>query len=87
MKVLIIENETYLAQSIVNKLSDFGFECEVVTNLAEMEKLAEQKKFDVVIGSFSAIEGNYLALVRTHSEAIIILLVPYVNDDTIIKPL
>lgn len=87
MKVLVIENETYLAQSVVNKLSDFGFECEVVANLVEMEKLAEHKKFDVVIASFSAIEGNYLALVRTHSEAIIILLVPYANDDTIIKPL
>ncbi|MGX2984682.1 response regulator [Helicobacter sp. 23-1048] len=87
MRVLIIENETYLAQSIVNKLSDFGFECEVVSNIIEMEKLAERKKFDVVIASFSAIEGDYLALVRTHSEAIIILLVPYANDDTIIKPL
>ena len=29
MKLLILENETYLAQSIAGKLSDVGYECTI----------------------------------------------------------
>lgn len=83
MKVLIIENETYLAQGIVNKLSDFQLECTIVENLQE----AEHKDYDVVIASLSSIGGNYQDLIRCYEEAIIILMISYINDDTVTKPL
>lgn len=83
MKVLIIENETYLAQGIVNKLSDFQLECTIVENLQE----AEHKDYDVVIASLSSIGGNYQELIRCYEEAIIILMISYINDDTVTKPL
>lgn len=35
MKVLIIENEIYLAQSISIKLSDAGYSCEIINSFDE----------------------------------------------------
>lgn len=83
MRVLIIENETYLAQGIVNKLSDFQLECTIAANLKEIE----HKDYDVVIASLGSIDGNYQELTKRYEEAIIILMISYINDDTVTKPL
>ncbi|MFC3866856.1 response regulator [Helicobacter equorum] len=83
MRVLIIENETYLAQGIVNKLSDFQLECTIAANLKEIER----KDYDVVIASLGSIDGNYQELTKRYEEAIIILMISYINDDTVTKPL
>ena len=83
MRVLIIENETYLAQGIVNKLSDFQLECTIAANLKEIE----HKDYDMVIASLGSINGNYQELTKRYEEAIIILMISYINDDTVTKPL
>ena len=66
MRVLIIENEIYLAQSIASKLENLGYECEIARSAAEaMRSDPEQKAkdgakdvhFDVVLLS-SAFAGD-----------------------------
>lgn len=83
MKVLIIENEIYLAQSIANKLSDSRLECIIAHSLKEVQK----DHYDVILASFGTINEGYTELSKAYSQAIIILMIAYVNDDTVIKPL
>lgn len=83
MKVLIIENEIYLAQSISNKLSDLGLECITAHSLKETRK----DRYDVILASFGTINEGYIELSKQYPNAIIILMIAYINDDTVIKPL
>lgn len=83
MKVLIIENEIYLAQSIANKLSDSRLECVIAHSLKEVQK----DHYDVILASFGTINEGYTELSKTYPQAIIILMIAYINDDTVIKPL
>lgn len=83
MKVLIIENEIYLAQSIANKLSDSRLECIIAHSLKEVQK----DHYDVILASFDTINEGYTELSKAYSQAIIILMIAYINDDTVIKPL
>ena len=48
MKILIIESESYLAQSIANKLGALGHECTNAASLAAAAGLAEE--FDLRSG-------------------------------------
>lgn len=84
MKILIIENETYLAQGIVNRLNDFQFECVSIEALSDVDK---KEHFDVVLASLGSIDNNYLELLKRFSGVIIILMINYINDDTVTKPL
>lgn len=83
MKVLIIENEIYLAQSIANKLSDSRLECVIAHSLREVQK----DRYDVILASFGTINDGYVELSKANPQAIIILMIAYINDDTVIKPL
>ena len=83
MKVLIIENEIYLAQSIANKLSDSRLECVIAHSLKEVQK----DHYDVILASFGTINEGYTELSKAYPQAIIILMIAYINDDTVIKPL
>ena len=83
MKVLIIENEIYLAQSIANKLSDSRLECVIAHSLKEVQK----DHYDVILASFGTINDGYAELSKIYPQAIIILMIAYINDDTVIKPL
>ena len=83
MKVLIIENEIYLAQSIANKLSDLRLECVIAHSLKEVQK----DHYDVILASFGTINDGYTELSKIYPQAIIILMIAYINDDTVIKPL
>ena len=58
MRVLIIENEIYLAQSIASKLENLGYECEIARSAAEAMKSEPEQRakegakdvhFDVVL--------------------------------------
>ncbi|MGI0407191.1 response regulator [Helicobacter himalayensis] len=84
MKILIIESETYLAQGIVNRLNDFQFECVSIGALSDVDK---KEHFDVVLASLESIDNNYPELLKRFSKAIIILMINYINDDTVTKPL
>ena len=69
MKILIIESESYLAQSIANKLGALGHECTNAASLAAAAALAEE--FEAVLLSTSSI---------------IILMVAYVDSETVLNP-
>ena len=47
MKILIIESESYLAQSIANKLGALGHECTNAASLAAAAGIAEE--FEAVL--------------------------------------
>lgn len=81
MNITIIDNEVYLAQSISAKLADFGHECSVVATLNEVEKDTE------VILISTNVSGNINGFLEQHSGKIIILMVTYVSDDTVTKPM
>lgn len=83
MKVLIIENEIYLAQSIANKLNDSHLECVIAHSIQEIQK----DRYDVILASFGTINDGYIELSKTYPQSIIILMIAYINDDTVIKPL
>lgn len=84
MKVLVAENEHYLAQSIVSKLSDLGYICESATT---KEEAFEHKDIDVLVLSTNINEQNFQPIIDRFKNSIIILLVSYVNNDTIGEPL
>lgn len=85
MNILIVENELYLAQSVSNNLiSKLGAKCEIVTTSNEATALEE--KFDVVLLSTNA-SGNIYHAIEKYEKSVIILLVSYINNDTITQPL
>lgn len=84
MRVLIVENELYLAQSIAAKLIDIGYVCEFASTLKEAER---EDDFDVVLLSTNISDQNFYPVIDMYKDAIIILMVSYINNDTVSKPL
>ncbi len=82
MKVLIIENEIYLAQSISIKLSDVGYGCEIINSFDERNP---EKYYDIVLLSTNT--SNFLKAVMEFKHSIIILLISYISTDTVSNPL
>ncbi len=81
MNITIIDNEVYLVQSISAKLADYGHECNVIGTLNEADESA-----DVILLSTN-ITGNINSFLENNREKIIILMVTYVSDDTVTKPI
>ncbi len=84
MKILIIENEIYLAQSISTKLSDLGHVCEISASIG---KTNEHKSYDVVLLSTNINGQDFNQIIGIFKKMIIILMVSYVSNDTVSKPL
>lgn len=84
MKILIIENEIYLAQSIATKLTDLGHVCETSTSL---KYTLEQKHYDVVLLSTNLNGQDFNHAIEAFKKTIIILMVSYISNDTVSKPL
>lgn len=84
MNVLIIESETYLAQSIASKLADSGHVSFITSSL---EEAMNKGNFDIVLLSTNTVGQNYRSIIEQHQNAIIVLMVSYVSDDTVSKPL
>ena len=82
MKVLIIENEIYLAQSISIKLSGIGYSCEIINSFDEYNN---EKYYDIVLLSTNT--NNFLKAVTQFKHSIIILLISYISTDTVSNPL
>ncbi|EFH1034596.1 response regulator [Campylobacter coli] len=82
MKVLIIENEIYLTQSISIKLSDVGYSCEIINSFDERNP---EKYYDIVLLSTNT--SNFLKAVTEFKHSIIILLISYISTDTVSNPL
>ena len=84
MKILIIESESYLAQSIANKLGALGHECTNAASLATAAGLAEE--FEAVLLSTSWSGASFYPLIEKFRRSIIILMVAYVDSETVLNP-
>ena len=84
MKILIIENEVYLAQSIATKLSELGHICEMCTSTRDAIK---SNNYDVVLLSTNINGQDFNPVIETFKSSIIILMVSYISNDTVSKPL
>ncbi|MDR0665987.1 MAG: response regulator [Campylobacteraceae bacterium] len=84
MKILIVENEVYLAQSISTKLLEAGYACEIVTNIKDALK---NDKYDAVLLSTNISGQNFYPIIEKHKNSIIILLISYISSDTILNPI
>lgn len=83
MNVLIIENETYLAQSIASKLADIGHDCHITSVMDSNLKSTH----DVILISSSICGDHYEKFIKNNSDSIIIMMISYVSDDTVSKPI
>ncbi|MDQ7083723.1 MAG: response regulator [Sulfurovum sp.] len=83
MKIIIIENELYLAQSIASKLHENGYETETYTSI----KSAMSSQGDVYLLSTNLPGQNTSPLICHFKDKIIILMVNYINNDTVGEPL
>ena len=83
MKIIIVENEMYLAQSISSKLSENGFETEIFSSTKE----AIKSNGDVYLLSTNLPGQDTSPLIKKFKEKIIILMVSYINNDTVGEPL
>ncbi|MDR1554570.1 MAG: response regulator [Campylobacteraceae bacterium] len=84
MKILIVENEVYLAQSISTKLTEAGYFCEIVTNIKDALK---NEKYDAVLLSTNISGQNFYPIIEKHKNSIIILMISYISSDTILNPI
>ncbi len=84
MKVLIVENEIYLAQSIYSKLSEIGYTPEIATTLKEAMK---DEMYDIVLLSTNVSGQNFYPIISKYKDAIILLMISYISNDTVSNPL
>ncbi len=84
MKVLIVESDIYLAQSISAKLSEIGYGCTIAAGIKEA---LEDKNYDVVLLSTNINGQDFYPVLDAFKEKIIILLVSYISHDTVSEPL
>lgn len=83
MKIIIVENELYLAQSIASKLNENGFETEIFSSIKE----AMLSDGNVYLLSTNLPGQNTSPLITQFKDKIIILMVNYINHDTVSEPL
>lgn len=84
MKILVVENEIYLAQSIALKLEDAGFVCERAVTTKEA---LEFEDVDILLLSTSFSDYGFFELIKKHKDRVVILMVSYINADTVTKPM
>jgi len=83
MKVIIVENELYLAQSIATKMGEYDFDVEIFSSAKD----AMKSNGDIYLLSTSLPGQNFMPLISKYQEKIIILMVNYINNDTVGEPL
>jgi len=84
LNILIIENEIYLAQSIATKLGELGHKCEMCTSTKDAIK---SNNYDVVLLSTNINGQDFHPIIETFKKSIVILMVSYISNDTVSKPL
>lgn len=84
MNVLIIENEIYLAQSIASKLSDLSHNCDISSSTKEGLRGIP---YDVVLLSTNISGQDIYPVIEAYKNAVVILMVSYISNDTVSKPL
>ncbi len=84
MKILIVENELYLAQSISAKLTEMGHVCESASSVKDALK---EEEFDAILLSTNISGQNFYPVIEHYKNSIVILMVSYVSNDTVSGPL
>ncbi|MCF6172923.1 MAG: response regulator [Campylobacteraceae bacterium] len=84
MKILIVENEIYLAQSIASKLTEIGYRCDIATTIKDALK---DEKYDSVLLSTNISGQNFYPVIQKHQSSIIILMISYISNDTVSNPI
>jgi len=84
MKILIVENEIYLAQSIASKLNNLGHSCEIAVSVKDSIK---DDRYDAVLLSTNISGQNFYPVIEHYKDSIVILMVSYVSNDTVSAPL
>jgi DNA-binding NtrC family response regulator len=83
MKITIVENELYLAQSIQNNLIEkLNAKCEIYASYDE----AMNSNADIFLINTN-LQGNLKNFVTNHKDKIIILLAPYVTHSNVTQPI
>jgi len=83
MKIIIVESELYLAQSIASKLNENGFETEIFSSIKE----TMSSNGDVYLLSTNLPGQNISPLIKQFQDKIVIMMVNYINNDTVGEPL
>lgn len=84
MKILIVENEIYLAQSIASRLNDLGYICD---SAATIKEALRDEHYDAVLLSTNISGQNFYPIIEKHKSSIIILMISYISNDTVSKPI
>jgi len=84
MKILIVENEIYLAQSIASKLTEVGYKCDIATTVQDALK---DEKYDSILLSTNISGQNFYPVIDKHKSSIIILMISYISNDTVSNPI
>ncbi len=84
MRILIIENEIYLAQSIASKLGELGHICDMSSS---SKGVNEDVPYDVILLSTSISGQDFYPIIEAYKNAVVILMVSYISNDTVSKPL
>ncbi|DAB34762.1 MAG TPA: hypothetical protein CFH82_03340 [Sulfurospirillum sp. UBA12182] len=84
MKILIVENEIYLAQSIATKLTEVGYSCEIAATIKDAMR---EDRYDAVLLSTNISGQNFYPVIEKHKNAIIILMISYISNDTVTNPI
>ncbi len=83
MKIIIVESELYLAQSIAAKLTEHNFETEIYSSIKD----ALESDGDTYLLSTSISGQSCMPVVKKFRDKIIILMVNYINNDTVGEPM
>jgi len=86
MNILIAEDELYLAQSISNSLNEHLKNPSITMVTTINDAISSNKNFDIIILS-ATLNGNIYNIIDKYKNSTIILLVPYINHDTVTAPL
>lgn len=84
MNILILDEEVYLAQKVAMRLQEEGNNCTHVANIKEIDFNAN---YDVVLLSTNISSSDVHKIIVSFKNSIVILLVSYINDTTVTKPL
>jgi response regulator of citrate/malate metabolism len=84
MNILIIDEEIYLAQKVAMKLQEEGKTCTLVSNIKEIDF---DTNYNTILLSTNLSTNDVHKIITRYKRSIIILLVSYVNDTTVTKPL
>lgn len=82
--VLILEDDIYLSQKVSSKLQDDGYH---VSHHASILEVDSSKVYDTVLLSTNIPVGDTIEIIKKYLGSTIILLVSYVSDATVTRPL